>query len=310
MSANFLATLNTPSIKRVLQEQLLKAIQGSNRETITNRDPSLELAAEAIPLYRLKDKDSIGIVYRCAIAFSLASVNNLSRVAIAIELVNVLTNSLSASDSEDDPLLDFTVKAVEPGWIDFYLSDRALAVWLQNLPLLLGDGGAGERGSRGEGEQGRGGDQKDLNVFPIQYACARCCSLLRLGHRSGLIKLNNLDLNCSLWQWLEPLPIPWFNSHLQQRHFQLVHPAEKHLIAQLLNLADIPLDSQKVDWVKQGMLLSQAMLDFDRSCRIWGEVSSQTPDLAKARLGLISVTQFVLQWLLKEQLGVIAPQEL
>ncbi len=309
MSANFLATLNNLSIKRVLQEQLFKAIQGSDRETITKRDPSLKLTAETIPLYRLQDKDSIGILYRCAIAFPLASANNLSREAIAIELVNVLTNSLSASYSEDRQLLDFTVKAVEPGWIDFYLSDGALAVWLQNLPLLWRYG-AEERGSRGEGEQGKSGDKKDLNVFPIQYACARCCSLLRLGHRSGLIKLNNLDLNCSLWQWLEPLPIPWFNPHPQQRHFQLVHPAEKHLIAQLFNLADTPLDSQKVDWVKQGMLLSQAMLDFDRSCRIWGEVSSQTPDLARARLGLISVTQFVLQWLLKEQLDVVAPQEL
>ena len=52
------------------------------------------------------------------------------------------------------------------------------------------------------------------------------------------------------------------------------------------------------------------MLDFDRSCRIWGEVNRQTPELAQARLGLIALTQFLLGWLLQEQMGVSAPVEL
>jgi hypothetical protein len=39
-------------------------------------------------------------------------------------------------------------------------------------------------------------------------------------------------------------------------------------------------------------------------------VKQQTPQLAQARLGLVWITQWLLQFILQEQLNVIAPLEL
>lgn len=311
-SRKFQFSWKNPSIKRLLQEKLLEsAIFFTQRQDIRDSDDLFKrIASATIPLCRLKK--SAGTVYRCALALRLANIMKLSPQAIASQLVDFLT-VLNSQKSDrgiaeamgDRPLLDFTVELVNSGWINFYLSDRALAVWLQHLPLseTLYHRGV-------EKEIKEKFSEMDGNVFPIQYAHARCCSLLRLAHQQGIIKLNNLDLNRSSWQWLEPNPIPWFNSDSEPRNFQLVHPAEQHLIGYLLEVVDALESPQQQDWIKLATFLSQATLDFYGSCRIWGEVNRQTPNLARARLGLIAVTQFLLRWLLREQIGILAPLEL
>ncbi len=305
--------LNCLSIRRLLQQQLLESvILSGQRERSLERDrPLAELIPEKIPLCQLKNHR--GVVYRCTLAFELASVRKLSPGAIARQLVTFLPTL--KSDLSDQSQLDFTVRVVNPGWIDFHLSDRALAVWLQKLPQTL-------LFPETDGETGRGGDGEinapTTNPFPIQYACARCCSLLRLGHRQGLIRLNDENFSQSVWQWVEPEPIPWLKieseaqgfSSLEGGNFQLVHPAERHLIHQLLGVVEARYSPSQRNWSKIATDLSKAMLGFDRSCRIWGEVNRQTPELAQARLGLIALTQFLLGWLLQEQMGVSAPVEL
>jgi hypothetical protein len=205
------------------------------------------------------------------------------------------------------------------------------------------------------------------NLFPVQYAHARCCSLLRLAHWQGLIKLRDLDFNTLNRQLIEPSPIPWLNDDQQtpfygllsttkderhslqiptfkldtmnastqrrnenpsplppttysllpiyktdtrQRRLRLVHPAEVALIAQIVDWLDEMSDPEQRNWVKLASAVSNAFDNFYSSCRIWGEVKTQTPKLAQARLGLVGVTQASLRALLEDQLGIPAPVEL
>jgi hypothetical protein len=62
--------------------------------------------------------------------------------------------------------------------------------------------------------------------------------------------------------------------------------------------------------IKLAMNLSEAVLEFERYCRIWGEVKQETPDLSQARLALIAIAQLLLWQLLQEKIGVWAPIEL
>jgi hypothetical protein len=153
------------------------------------------------------------------------------------------------------------------------------------------------------------------NLFKVQYVHARCCSLLRLAHRSGLITLNDPGFKTSSWQFMEPNPVPWLNHHSLQtcdesRRLRCVHPAERELIDQLLDSQDRigQLDAKR--GFKQAYALSLAFENFYSRCRIWGEVKTQMPELAQARLGLVGVTQKLLRSLLEDQLGVLAPLEL
>jgi hypothetical protein len=236
-----------------------------------------------ITLYSLQSP----LGYRSAIAIQLTKGQKLSLKSFLKQFVNNLSkNNLEQSDF---PTLDFTVRVWETGWIDFYPSDRALAIWLQQLLQCL----------------------KLLNVKPVkeeispnlfvsQYAHARCCSLLRLANREGLIQFNNL------WQWETPHPISWCYCE----KLQLVHLQEQHLIGQILAIVD-ELDNVSVQTsIKLAINLGQSVLEFDRHCRIWGEVKTEMPQLSQARLGLIAIAQLLLQKLLQEKIGIWAPVEL
>jgi arginyl-tRNA synthetase len=273
-------------------------------------------------------------VYRSAIALKLASLWQLNSLDIANQLVASLPTS--SQDTASQSGLDFGVEVVPPGWINFRLSDPGLATWLQHMIQIpaskgegeLGRGGAEEEdmGTRGRGDAGnRSGIlfvsssslsfPKDApNLFPLQYAHARCCSILRLAHWQSLIKLQDLDFKTLSWQLVEPKPIPWLEddqgTHIGQGVLRLVHPTERRLIAQLLDLQAAISDSEHLSLIKLGNSLSKAFEQFYSSCRIFGEVKTQNPTLAQARLGLVAITQAMLRSLLEDQLGVSAPVEL
>jgi hypothetical protein len=221
-----------------------------------------------IPLYHLKSP----IGYR----FTIAN----SPEAIAKRLVNKIEES-------DRPRLAVTVRVLASGWIDFYLSDRALATWLQQLPQFLSPiarvGVAEEIADR---------------VSMSQYAHARCCSLLRLANREAFIKLDDLVFNQPVWQWLD------------RDRFQLVSLAEQALMSQILATTDELDRDGTVNWTKLVNRLSEPVLECDRHCRIWGEVRQKTPEIALTRLSLIAIAQFLLRYLLQEKLAVWAPIEL
>ncbi|MHC0065975.1 DALR anticodon-binding domain-containing protein [Nostoc sp. UIC 10890] len=224
----------------------------------------------------------------------------------------------------------FSVQIVPPGWIHFELTHSTLATWLQSL-AVGSSGGEGEMGGR---EQGAGREinskfkiqNSKLNnfcllppassapnsLFAVQYAHARCCSLVLLAHREGLIKLREPVPNTSsaFWDVISPNPLPWLNCDGTLR---LNHPDERQLIGELIQVIDdmeCPDVNGSVKWEKVALNLSQAFEKFWSNCRIWGEVKIKSPELAQARLGLLMATQSVLRFVLEENLGVFAPVEL
>ncbi|MBE9120401.1 hypothetical protein IQ269_06150 [Tychonema sp. LEGE 07199] len=250
-----------------------------------------------IPLNR--GKDSAGVLYVCAIALKLAKTRQQTPQAIAAELVETLK-----------PLCepDFAVKVAPAGIIELELTDAGLAVWLQrlaqnSLPLpesrILSPVVSADR------------------LFPIQYSHARCCSLLRMAHRDRLISIAQPDVAKApqIWSLAQPNPIPWLNSSQQLR---LVHPGDRTLISQLItaldNLSPVfqnnCIQQKPVNYLKTANNLSQAFQTFYSQCRIWGEVKTETPKLAQARLGLILATQSLLRFILEELLSAVAPVEL
>ena len=241
-----------------------------------------------IPLYRLKNTSKI--IYRCAIALSLQKNNNCfiaplylaSKGVLSIEIARDIVNCLYDLSTTSQPTLDFSVRVVDPGWIDFHLSDRSLALWLQQLfqqtflPVSFPPPPS----------------SPSLNVFPIQYAHARCCSLLRLAEREGSIDLTDSNL---------------FDL---SKLLLLLHPAERNLISQLLELADAKASTQSQNWFKLAERSSFVLLELHRQCPIWERSKPHFPELARARLGLIKITQYFLNWLLLEKIGVTAPEQL
>ncbi|WP_375498477.1 DALR anticodon-binding domain-containing protein [uncultured Nostoc sp.] len=235
----------------------------------------------------------------------------------------------SAIASEISGICDdvFTIQIVPPGLIHFELTHSTLATWLQSLVVgsLWGVGNREEArellaGSKGEEFSPLPPAPRPSascvcpmpNLFAVQYAHARCCSLVLLAHREGLIKLREPVPNTSpaFWSVISPNPLPWLNCDGTLR---LNHPDERRLIGELIQVVDnieCPDVKGSVKWEKVALSLSQAFEKFWCSCRIWGEVKITLPELAQARLGLLMATQSVLRFVLEENLGVFAPLEL
>ncbi|WP_369694281.1 DALR anticodon-binding domain-containing protein [Nostoc commune] len=209
----------------------------------------------------------------------------------------------------------FSIQIVPPGLIHFELTHSTLATWLQSLV----EGSGEDEGDEGD-ERDEANNQCPMphapcpmpNLFAVKYAHARCCSLVLLAHREGLIKLREPVPNTSpaFWSVISPNPLPWLNDDGTLR---LNHPDERRLIGELIQVVDniqCPEVKGSVKWEKVALSLSQAFEKFWCNCRIWGEVKITSPELAQARLGLLMATQSVLRFVLEENLGVFAPLEL
>ncbi len=256
-----------------------------------------------IQLYRVKD--CCKVLYTSGVAFQLEKAQKIP----ALEIATAITSRLSAlaelmSATEDD----FSVQVVPPGWIYFYVGALTVAKRLQSLaqaPPWWGDGEMGEvlRLSLSSSQ-----------LFAVQYAHARCCSLVRLAHRQGLISLSEPEPQVSppFWSVSAPDPIPWLDANQQ---LCLVDPAECNLLRSLLQLLDdisccypSPHHPTSPSWEKAALDLSQAFQNFHSRCQIWGEVRMNS-ELAQARIGLVMATQSVL-WLLLQGCSVYPLLEL
>ncbi|QHG16114.1 glutamate acetyltransferase [Nostoc sp. ATCC 53789] len=310
------------SIKQLLYSYLIKSlsIDTYNAENDCIKD-------KKTPLH--KDRDVNRVLYTSSVSLQLSKSQNRK----AMELASAIASNLSRTCGDV-----FTIQIVPPGWIHFELTHSTLATWLQSL--VVGSLGGREQGagSRGAGDKGtRSENLKQVfplvsnspcpqvlfpipnsqcpipnSIFAVQHAHARCCSLVLLAHREGLIKLKQPVTNTSqgFWDVISPNPLPWLNC---DQTLRLNHPGERRLIAELIQVVDnieSPDIKGSVKWEKLALNLSQAFEHFWSNCRIWGEVKVTLPELAQARLGLLMATQSVLRYVLEEKLGVFAPLEL
>ncbi|MBD2244140.1 glutamate acetyltransferase [Nostoc sp. FACHB-888] len=289
------------SLKQLVYSYFIKILSIN-----TYQEKKTSIKDEINHLY--KGRDESRVLYISSVVLRLSKSQNRK----TMELANAIASDLLKIC--DDV---FSVQIVPPGWIHFELTHSMLATWLQSL--IVGSlGGAGE--DEGD-EEDKANNQCPMpnaqcpmsnSLFAVQYAHARCCSLVLLAHREGLIKLREPVPNTSpaFWDVISPNPLPWLNGDGRLR---LNHPNERRLIAELVQVVDnIECADIKdsVKWEKVALSLSQAFENFWSNCRIWGEVKITSPELTQARLGLLMATQSVLRFVLEESLGIIAPLEL
>jgi arginyl-tRNA synthetase len=331
-----LSATKLPALKRSLEGRLQAAIRLHGPTSQTLASAALEVFPESITLLRANDTNRI--LYLCPMGLKLAKIWQMSAMDIATKITAHLLQIAPVNAGR----LDFTAQAVPPGWIHLQLTNAGLANWLQCLTQGIGSFPLKEylleRGGEGPVQQpasvilskpgiGIAGEKREQeanmspdnfkSLFLIQYAHARCCSLLRLAHREGMITLSDPhpELCSPFWHLLAPSPIPWLNAEaFPSPAVRLVHPAEWGLISQLVDTLDAlslpPADQRLTEWLKLATALSAAFESFYSACRLWGEVKTETPQLAQARLGLILATQSVLRLLLQDLFGVCAPMEL
>lgn len=270
-------------IKILLQDQIIRAIAViAKRLNIENT-----CSGASIPVKLLKNTPQI--TYQSAIAIKLSHQWQLNQIELATALVAEISAAIP------NPILPALTATTTPkGWIDLQLSDRALAAWLQQLLAIPP-----------EISHIIPTAPLQINPFPLQYACARCCALLRLGHQESLIKLSDPELKVSNWQVMTPSPIPWL-SHQETPTLILTHPQELRLITTLLQT----LDEFNSLTPASCLQIATAFDGFYRHCQIWGEIKAIAPQLSQARLGLVAVTQTILKLLLEQRLNAFVPTEL
>ncbi|MGP0129449.1 MAG: hypothetical protein ACTMUB_09375 [cyanobacterium endosymbiont of Rhopalodia musculus] len=280
--ATFKIILKDLSIQQQLQKQLSSLLISSQ----LFKESSFNLPQKTLAVSRLSHPTPI--TYRCAIAMQLSSQLSLSPIEIAQQVFSVL-KAQSNLDDQELSQSTLTMKLIHPGWLDFEVSDHTLVLWLQslgqkiffqpNLPEI---------------------SRKAENLFFIEYTYARCCSLLRLGETEGLITFQSKALDDLTLPWQAPDPIPWLKDTYQLR---LTHRAALALINQVIITVDRSVNNPSVIWNKLGTQLSESILDFERHCRIFGDLAQNDFQLSQARLGLIAISQHLLKWLWYSHLG-------
>ena len=248
---------------------------------------SCELSPDIISLSRLPHLK--GIVYRSAIAFSLARQWSITPLTLAEGIFNHL-KSIGTTPLSTEPVLgEVILKLVDPGWLVFELSDRSLGIWLQTFPHCPWPSQPSATISRNHN-----------NLFPLEYVHARCCALLRLAEQEGMIQVKNGKCEQNFGGFKRPNPIPWYNPELEQ--LTTSHPVERSLISQMILTSDRLVNESTVDEIKLANHLSQAFLTFERHCRIFGEIAQNHRELSQARLGLVFLTQYLLRGLWLSQI--------
>lgn len=280
--ATFKIPLKDLSIQQQLQKKLSRLLSSSR----LFKEFSFNLSQNTLAVSRLSH--STPITYRCAIAMQLSSQLSLFSTEIAQQVFSMLKTQSNFDDQEFSQLT-LTMKLIHPGWLDFEVSDGALALWLQSLGQKIF--------SQPNSPKMSGNDE---NLFLIEYTYARCYSLLCLGETEGLITLQSKVLDDLTFPWKAPNPIPWLKNTSQLR---LTHRVALALINQVIITVDRAVNNTSGSWNKLGTQLSKSILDFERYCRIFGDLAQNDPQLSQARLGLIAMSQHLLKWLWYSHLG-------
>lgn len=266
---------------------------------------------QAIPLNRIKSETQIE--YISALGFKLSQYQHQSASSLAQQIVTNLNRSIKLN--QIDPVNDriwqnFIISVTDPGWIHLRLADPGLAEWLQHLtsaPLIFSEQEEMLNNTRINRKIDHF-DQNSPHLFAALHAHARCCTVLQMANREGLILLNQqpkLDAEFSIAQRL-----PWLNSEQTLRYLQ---HKEWLLIGQISDALDYlsrPVAEDRMLALKVASSLSQAFQSFYAACQIWGDIKRYDQRLAQVRLGLVLITQRVLRCLLEQRLKLQAPIEL
>ncbi len=258
------------SIQQQLQQFLVTQLLNLDNSNVTNFLSN----NNPISIYRLPNIDSIA--YRCAIAFQLSSDSSLSPLTLAETIFNTLQQQ--PNPPEETFSLTFTLQLLDRGWLEFILCDRSLSIWLQSWQTFAYPRKRFILKSTSHD-----------NLWPLEYTYARCCSFLRLGDKEGLIKLKKEIFQPYQWSLSKSQPIPWSSLGLNQ--------FERSLISQMLLTVDRLENESNSNEIKLGLALCETFLTFERYCRIFGEISRGNLQLSQARLGLVAITQILLQGL-------------
>ncbi|MBD2122687.1 DALR anticodon-binding domain-containing protein [Trichocoleus sp. FACHB-262] len=280
-------------------------------------------------------KGKMPILYSSAIALQLAKHCQKPAIELARLITEHFSQAAIAQNLPGNPpltsvsfgLRNFTVKLEPSGWLYFELIPQGLADWLQCrtyhfVPQLQQSvEGVGQKLSPVVVPQksSKVNQGHIFDPFVVQYAHARCYALLRLAREQGLLAEEPVNINSLTPSAIAAPAIPWLNL---QSELRLVHPAEQSLIFALIDTVDelqsllvaaiaLPLEPKEYRMVERLVAaLAKAFLSFYDACRFWGDVQQSDQALVQARLGLVLATQPLLQVLIQEVLGLVAPTEL
>lgn len=313
-----LTSIVYPALRLILVNRLQKVLHSWEKNYLLLKHPPPEppedlcnlqitkgyLNLSEIPLNRIPKKE---ICYLSALAFKLASLWQQPASEIATQLVTLLCqdqDSLNIPSQDLDYRLNtqvyrsiwqnFKIYSLPTGWIHLELSSIGLAEWLQLLvnPLLLAETPTLTKVSSTVADR-----RNSTKAFEIIHTYSRCAALLQLGYQAKLVQITPNLYAAGVPAYLyAPCPLPWLNA---EQELRCDEPSEVELLAQIiegwdaLSLGDLCWEQR---W-KTAYSLSQKFQGFYRSCRIFGEVATATPELAQTRLGLVLITQILLHHL-------------
>ena len=122
------------------------------------------------PLYH--NTDNTKIVYISNVVLQLSGCN----ISTSESIINAVTAHFAENCSQF-----FNVTIVPPAWIHIEVNHSTLASWLE---VIVSQGLGLKDNQRWE----PGIKEQEHQLFTAQYTHARCCSLIRLANREGLIK--------------------------------------------------------------------------------------------------------------------------
>ncbi len=262
--------------------------------------------------------------YVSTIAHRLAAKSSLTPLEVCQNLQSPL-QSANRDPGDRGSSLELCCWYNHAGYIYFQIAADQIATWLNwihDLPLAIDLSGA----------SGAASDQAAAisSLAPINiaiYAHARCCARLNLAQTEKLVTI------AANWQISTPKWLPIQSSYRQDRLTAastsiFAEPAERQLIYTLMAVLDRIYDrssqlggvnqgetekstgrfdrQNSSNWTKLTIDLAVSWLEFDRHCRIFGDLKRQNPSLAIARCGLTAISRRYLQVLLENYLGVKA----
>jgi hypothetical protein len=244
--------------------------------------PAVSLPLEAIDM--LRESSSREVVYKSAIAFKLAGLIGATPPDIATKLLAYLLHHTS------DFSMELAVKIVSGGWMYFYWSDLAIANCWQSWINLPFSAYPPTKISFSESE---------INLFPLQYVHARCCSILRLaGDLAWIQHQGNLVDGASM-----PL-MPQLDRTV---NWNSVTSSEFKAIAALIDLGDCLLassnypDPSPTQLHKSAMRLAESVLDLERqSC-----ILEENTESSGIRANLFASCRASLAFILKKVFDTI-----